>query len=187
MMKTLTKILFTIAVLLSTPKTTSTMEANIKHTAPASVSSVNASSNTPLVKADNIPNENTAFKTWMPYTAITNTASLQYKLQENAQTDEHGLRIYDDQYMVAVGTPYGDVGDKITVTLDTGRQLHCIVGDSKGDRHYHAIYNTNHEFVSANVLEFIVDRNTLDQDAKESGDISSIENFEGEVVSIERI
>lgn len=187
MMKTLTKFLFTIVVLLSTPKTIATMEANIKHTTPTSTLTEDAPNNVPLVKADNIPNENTAFKTWMPYTAITNTASLQYRLQQDAHTDGNGLRVYNNKYMVAVGTVYGSVGDTVTVTLDTGLKFDCIIGDSKGNRVSHNIYNNQGEFISANIVEFIVDKDKLNRAVKMSGDVSSIDKFKGEVISIEKL
>ena len=128
------------------------------------------------VQADGL---DTSFKAWMGYKAITNTQSTQYKLQQDAWTDDNGLRRYDKDYMVAVGTYYGSVGDRIKITLDTGETFNAIIGDSKGDRWYHPCSK------GANVVEFIVDTQELDSKAKEMGDISFIPFFEGEVVSIQ--
>ena len=111
----------------------------------------------------------TSMKTYMDYRAITNKQSLQYELQQGCYTDADGLRRYkDDEYVVAVGSKIADVGDYITVELDTGETLDCIVGDSKGDRWYH-LCGKGH-----NVVEFIVDTESLDPDAKRAGDVSCI-------------
>ena len=128
------------------------------------------------VQADNL---DTSFKAYEDYKYITNTESLQYKLQQEAWTDEYGLRRYGDEYMVAVGSYYGDVGDHIKVTLDTETTIDCIIGDSKGKRWYHLCDK------GANVVEFIVDTSALDPTAKKMGDISFIPNFEGEVIEIQ--
>ena len=111
----------------------------------------------------------TSMKTYMDYRTITNKQSLQYEIQQGCYTDEDGIRRYkDDEYVVAVGSKIADVGDYITVELDTGETLDCIVGDSKGDRWYH-LCGKGH-----NIVEFIVDVDTLDPDAKRAGDVSSI-------------
>lgn len=128
------------------------------------------------VQADGL---DTSFKAYEDYKYITNTESTQYKLQQNAWTDTNGLRRYGTfgDYMVAVGTPYGQVGDRILVTLDTDETITCIVGDSKGDRHYHSCAR------GACVVEFIVDTSQLDREAKNAGDVSCLD-LEGQVVSI---
>lgn len=122
----------------------------------------------------------TSMKTYMDYKAITNTASTQYQIQQDCYTDGDGLRRYKgDEYVVAVGSKIADVGDYITVELDTGEVLDCIVGDSKGDRWYH-LCGKGH-----NIVEFIVDVDTLDKEAKNAGDVSSIVG-DGNVKKIER-
>ncbi|MBQ0045289.1 MAG: SH3 domain-containing protein, partial [Mycoplasma sp.] len=52
-----------------------------------------------------IPNhsEYTGKKTWMPYTAITNRSSKQYKLQKLCSTGNYGIRTYNGRYCVALG------------------------------------------------------------------------------------
>lgn len=121
----------------------------------------------------------TSFKSYMDYKYITNTDSVQYELQQDAWTDENGLRRYGDEYMVAVGSYYGDVGDHIEITLDTGEVLECIIGDSKGDRYYHLCGK------GANVVEFIVDTHKLDKTVTKMGDCSWIDGLEGQVLTIE--
>lgn len=123
----------------------------------------------------------TSMKTYMDYRAITDTHSVQYEMQQDCYTDENGLRRYKegDEYVVAVGSPIAEVGDYITVELDTGEVLDCIVGDSKGDRWYH-LCGKGH-----NVVEFIVDTESLDPDAKRVGDVSCVVG-DGNVKKIER-
>lgn len=112
----------------------------------------------------------TSMKTYMDYRTITDTNSVQYEMQQDCYTDADGLRRYKDgdEYVVAVGSPIADVGDYITVELDTGEILDCIVGDSKGDRWWHECSKGH------NVVEFIVDVDTLDKEAKRAGDVSCI-------------
>ena len=122
----------------------------------------------------------TSMKTYMDYRTITNRESTQYQIQQECHTDEDGLRRYKtDEYVVAVGSKIADVGDYITVELDTGETLDCIVGDSKGDRWYH-LCGKGH-----NVVEFIVDTESLDKEAKNAGDVSCIVG-DGNVQRIER-
>ena len=131
-----------------------------------------------IVQADGF---DTSFKAYEDYSCITNTESTQYKLQQQAWTDANGLRRYGDEYMVAVGSYYGSVGDHIIVTLDTETTLECIIGDSKGERWYHSCGK------GANVVEFIVDTNFLDKTARKMGDCSYIEGLDGEVIEIQKV
>ena len=123
---------------------------------------------------------NTSMKTYMDYRAITDRESVQYMVQQECYTDDDGLRRYKgDEYVVAVGSKIADVGDYITVELSTGEVLDCIVGDSKGDRWWHKCSKGH------NVVEFIVDVDTLDKEAKNAGDVSCIVGT-GNVKKIER-
>ena len=68
------------------------------------------------------------FKSYMSYTAITDEDSMQYKMQEGAWTDENGFRIYDDKYMVAMGTYYAqECGEEFIITLDGGKEIEVII------------------------------------------------------------
>jgi len=142
-----------------------------------------------------VPDGDTSFKTYMSYKAITNTESAQYQLQQKAKTDENGLRIIDDDYYcVAIGSYYSDsIGDKFLVEFEDGTRIKIIIGDFKADIHtdktnrYTNIYDSNDNFISHNVIEFIVDMSTLDKTAKSWGDISAIEGFDGNIVAIYKI
>lgn len=141
-----------------------------------------------------LPDDDTYFKTYMSYRAITNTRSAQYKLQQDAWTDTNGLRRYGDDYMIAVGTFYSDtVGERFKITLANGFEFTAVVGDIKADRHtdsknmYTPVYNANGKVISANVIEFIVDTSSLPRDVRLMGTVSAINDFEGNIKTMEKI
>lgn len=119
----------------------------------------------------NVPNDikgcKSYKKTHMSYTAITCKSSDQYKLQRKAYTDKKsGIRMVDDYYLIAVGSYFADhVGEKLVVTMESGKQIPCMVGDFKRNDHtdrthrYHTggyddgIYYEG----DGSVIEFVVD------------------------------
>lgn len=122
------------------------------------------------------------FKSYMDYEAITNKNSEQYKMQQQAETDPDGCRVYNNRYCVAMGSYYSkQIGTPIDVTLDTGVVIPCVLGDAKNDIHT----NATHQVGSHNdVVEFIVDVDNLDSEAKRDGTLSSIPKFKGNVVEV---
>lgn len=140
-----------------------------------------------------VPNEDTSFKSYMNYTAITDKKSLQHKMQQEAWTDENGLRRYNDAYMVAMGTFYANgCGEYFEVTLESGESFTVVTGDIKSDSHtdgrnmYSPIY-IDGEMKYANILEFIVDTSDLSRSVRRSGNIGTIDRFGGQIKTIERI
>lgn len=141
-----------------------------------------------------VPEGATYFKTYMGYKAITDKSSEQYKLQQEAYTDEYGLRKIDDYYLVAIGSYYSTtIGDKFVVYLEGGNRIKVIVGDFKDDAHtndthqYKSIYDMDGNFISKNVIGFIVDTSALDKTAKKLGDVSAIEGLNGNVIAIYKL
>ena len=137
---------------------------------------------------EHIDDLDTSVKTWMDYRAITDTSSPQWRLQQDAYTDENGLRKVGDYYCVAFGTGISNgIGSKFKVTFDNGNEILVIVADHKADRHtdktntYMKINN------KANIMEFIVDSNKLDNTAKVMGDVNYISGFEGQIIYIEGV
>ncbi|MCL2507977.1 MAG: hypothetical protein FWF05_02240 [Oscillospiraceae bacterium] len=143
----------------------------------------------PLVKSTDyeIPQGDTSFKTYTYYTSL-NRNSAQWKLQQEAYTDENGLRKMGGDYMVALGSYYsGTLGERFLVTLDGGETFTVVVCDFKSDRHTDSA--NQYSPVNAqmkNVVEFYVDKN-LDSAAKRMGDVSYIEGFKGNITAIEKI
>lgn len=131
---------------------------------------------------------NTSFKAYMDYRTITSRGSTQYKMQQQAYT-ENGFRKLDGRYMVAMGSYYGYCGDKFNITFDTGTTIPVIIGDSKADRHtdsLHMYKPMKHGY--GNVVEFIIDSRTIDPIAKKMGDVSHVSaELQGNVVKIEKL
>ena len=124
------------------------------------------------------------FKSYMPYTAITNKKSKQYKLQQIASTGAYGIRVVDSRYLVAIGTAFNaEVGTYIDLILEDGFVIPCIVGDVKADKHT----DSSNMITLHNgcVSEFLIDSKTLHKSIKKSGDVSSCnENWNGCVRAI---
>lgn len=120
----------------------------------------------------NFPTNN-GFKSFMPYTAITDISSMQYELQISlAHTGNFGIRQVGDRYCVAVGSAFNvDVGTYIDLILENGNIIQCIVGDIKSPNDTMEDNITTAE--NGCVSEFIVDINFLESDIKRDGDISS--------------
>lgn len=123
------------------------------------------------------------FKSYTDYRLLSKS-SKQWQLQEQAYTDENGLRKIGDAYLVALGSYYGTkLGTRYTVTLSNGSVFDIILCDSKQNRHTDA---KNQVCLSnGSVLEFYVDSAKLPKVVKRSGSISSIDKFSGYVVSID--
>lgn len=141
-----------------------------------------------------LPKHNTDFKAFMDYRYITDTTSDQWELSQIAYTDEYGLRKVDDYYCVAMGSYYSEnVGDKFEITLENGNKFNVIIGDLKQDCHtdatnqYTPVYDNNGNFYGANVIEFIVDDNVIDEMVLTLGTISYYEQFEGNITNIKKI
>lgn len=115
------------------------------------------------------------FKSWMTWDVNDknrfNTDSNQYKLQLKAETGKYGIRTVDKRFCVAVGSGYSStIGQYIDVVLENGTVLECIVADQKADEHTD---DTNrYHRIDGSVVEFIVDSEDLNSDARYHGDMS---------------
>lgn len=136
-----------------------------------------------------IPLGDTSFHSYMSYRAITNTASPQYRLQQKAYTDEQGIRCVGKDKCIAVGSYYSTtIGDRFKITLSSGNSFTAIVADGKSDMHT----DSTHMFRPVgygkkNVIEFVVDTSKLDSRVRQSGNIGTYSNYNGNVVSIQKI
>ena len=125
------------------------------------------------------------FKCYMDYRAITSTGSPQYQLQQEAYTDEYGLRKVDDFYCVALGSAFGsEIGARYIITLGNGNQVPAILADQKADQH--TTPDNTRDYGGA-VIEFVVDTPALPPTVRQSGSVGSIPEFAGEVVEIRRL
>lgn len=123
------------------------------------------------------------FKSYMPYTAITNKSSTQYKLQQQATTDSDGIRCINSKPMVAVGTGWGvNVGDNVLITCDNGNSFEAVVGDIKANSHTMSDNKTTAS--NGCRCEFIVDMNRLNKSVKTLGSVSALSKYNGYVVNV---
>ena len=127
--------------------------------------------------------------TYMDYRAITDTSSKQYKLQQDPYCviNEHGFLMYrDNWYVVAMGSYWGEIGDKFIVRLKNGTIIPIIIGDRKAnvDRKHYAQ-------VDGSVLEFLIDSSHSEMIKKKvqyHGLISTIyPEFDSKIISITKM
>ncbi len=133
------------------------------------------------------PSDN-SFKSYMDYRTITDTTSMQYELQKQANTDGYGMRMVDDRYCVAVGSYYSTtVGQAVDIIMKSGNIIHCIVADLKQDIHTDS---TNRQNPNGSIVEFLVDTDVLHGRIQKTGDISYFDTvwqvnlFSGEIDTI---
>lgn len=142
---------------------------------------------TPTEDKYSVPNIYTGFKSWMPYTAITNRYSAQYKLQHSqAYTDENGLRKVGEDYCVAMGTYYSSIiGDRFKITLETGNSFTVIISDIKSNAHT----DSSHRYTIHNncMIEFLVDKNKIPACIQTSGNVGSLSFFSGTIIKVEKL
>lgn len=131
-----------------------------------------------------LPSVDTSFKAYMDYRCITDKESSQWQLQEEATTDEQGMRRYGEDYVIAVGTYYAATcGDRFLVVLED-IAFTAVVGDIKADCHTDEqnMYYPMQDGMG-NLVEFIVDTDALSDDAKLLGDVSCL-GFEGKIMAM---
>lgn len=154
----------------------------------AEVLTVEESANIPV----DLPSaSNNSFKSYMDYRMITDTSSCQWKLQQNAYTDENGLRKIDEFYCVALGSGISDIlGKKYLITLDSGVQVKVIAAEQKSDRHT----DPTNKYIergdgSINIVEFIVQTESMPDIVRIMGDVSYMPGdlFFGNIIEMEEI
>ena len=99
---------------------------------------------------------NTA-KTYMDYRMTTVVSSRQYQfLNYECTVDKKTGFLYDDEGFIAValGSYYGEIGDRFYFTLDSGIVLPLVKGEEKADEDtdYSGCYHT----IDGSVVEFVI-------------------------------
>ena len=125
-----------------------------------------------------------SFKSYTDYRCLSRS-SAQWKLQEQAYTDENGLRKIGDAYLVAMGSYYGTtLSTTYQVTLSNGNSFTVMLCDSKADRHTDA----NNQVCSSNgsVIEFYVESDKMPSIVRQMGSVGALSQFSGSIVSIEK-
>ncbi len=138
--------------------------------------------------------ENTA-KTYMDYRMTTATDSRQYWfLRTECTVDPVTGFLYDEEGFIAValGSFYGQIGDRFYFTLDSGVVLPLVKGEEKADEDtdYSGCYHTS----DGSVIEFVID----DEYAASyfgsngngyvlDGNYNNYSLFSGSIVKVERV
>ncbi|MEE1302426.1 MAG: hypothetical protein UHD64_06545 [Bacteroidales bacterium] len=129
---------------------------------------------------------NDDFKSYMSYTTITSRASKQLKLQQQAHTDNNGLRCINGRPLVAIGTGWNlSVGDIALITCENGNNFEVVVGDIKAN----VDTKSDNKTTSYNNCrcEFIVDMSKLNSTVKKSGNVAVLDQYNGYVTNIQKI
>lgn len=135
-------------------------------------------------KEYDVPDTN-GFKSYLPYTSITDRTSLQYKLQNNyAYTGNYGIRMANDRYCIALGTAFNaEIGTYVDLVLKNGEIINCILADIKAD-----IHTEDNNMITAHngcISEFIVDKWALSEKVRIAGNISKCkEEWDSKVVKV---
>lgn len=147
--------------------------------------------------------EDTSFKGYMCLHTVTSTTSYQYKFLHSGDyeftTNENGILMYGDYYVVAMGSYYTGykVGSTFRITLDSGVVFDVITGDEKadGDTDANHMYRPKSEG-RGEIIEFIVacgmdgkscnQYHTMTGEERALGSLSSL-GFQGNVVKIEKL
>lgn len=91
--------------------------------------------------------------------------------KETIYTDENDFLRSEDAYVVALGSYFGEVGDRFVVTMEDGQEFIVVKGDEKSDHDAHI--DPTHRYHTfgdkANILEFIFGCGTTVKDPKAYG------------------
>ena len=151
-----------------------------------------------------LPNiSDTSFKGYMCLHKVTYVDSYQYKFLHSGDfefhTDENGILMYDNYYVVAMASYYTKykVGSTFRITLDSGVVFDVITGDEKADKDtdelnmYRPKSNGRGE-----IVEFIIacgaegancnKYHTMSAEHRALGNLSSL-GFQGNVVKVEKL
>lgn len=126
------------------------------------------------------------FKSYMDYKCIKkNCKQGNIVYGKNAWTDGDGLRKSGEYYCVALGSYYGNIGDKFVIETDKGNTYKIIKADEKANRHT----DTTNRYTLANgcMMEWIVEINKMDGSVKSSGNIDNIKKVSGAITKITKI
>ena len=125
-----------------------------------------------------------SFKSYTDYRCLSRS-SAQWKLQEQAYTDENGLRKIEDAYLVAMGSYYGTtLGTKYKVTLSSGNSFTVMLCDFKDNRHTDG--NNQVCLSNGSVIEFYVESDKMPSIVRQMGSVGALEQFKGGIVSVEK-
>lgn len=137
-----------------------------------------------------LPNLSTNVKYCTDYRCYNIEGTPQKYIQDHSVTDEYGLRKFKGDYCIGLGTAYSNrIGDRFYIELDNGTSFTMIVSDIKADqdtdpsnRYCPCVdYDGN---LAANVLEFIMDSDSVSDEMYAYGSIHYYDYFDGDIVKM---
>ncbi|MBQ0036079.1 MAG: hypothetical protein KBT35_04080 [Firmicutes bacterium] len=95
-------------------------------------------------------------KTYMDYRLTSDTSSVQYRfIRNNLYVDNTGFLYDKDGFIaVALGSYYGNIGDRYYFTLDSGIVIPVVKAESKADGD---VYGGCYQRYDGSVIEFLID------------------------------
>lgn len=127
--------------------------------------------------------DNYNFKSYMDYRCITNKKSKQWQIVSESAPDNNGLMMFENKYYcIALGSAFGNVGDKMLIKLSNGKEFYAIKADAKAD--IHTTIEKGKISADGSIAEFIIDKNNLNRTVRKMGNVSALDNFSGSIVSI---
>lgn len=131
-----------------------------------------------------LPKGDTNMIFYEDYRCITNKNSAQYRYQQRCETNEFGIRCFNDKYYAAaLGSHYGtNIGDKFKVTLENGTEFYIFIGDYKapsGNNEYGTPCTNYDDENCTNVIEFIIDKKEVDRRVTRAGTFTALDIFGG--------
>lgn len=138
-----------------------------------------------------IPNNGTDWYTYMDLESITDKSSEQYRRKSNYWLDSSGIWCCNNDYVVAMGSGFGALGDRYMIITDKGNSYSVVIGDHKADidtdlNNCYSLTYVNGE-PKFNIIEFIVDTDSLNDNVKESGNVGDYYFIKGNIIHIEKI
>ncbi|MBR0462669.1 MAG: hypothetical protein IJJ00_08175 [Erysipelotrichaceae bacterium] len=134
-------------------------------------------------------------KTYMDYRSTTARDSRQYWfIHDELTVDKETGFLYDEDGFIgaALGSFYGEIGDRFYFTLDSGVVLPIVKCEEKAD--WDTDYSNCYHLSDNSVIEFVIDKNyalnyfgRLSNDYILNGNYNNYHLFKGAIVKVEKV
>lgn len=134
-------------------------------------------------------------KTYMDYRATTDRSSKQYWfIHDNLTVDEKTGFLYDEYGFIAValGSYYGEIGDRYYVTLENGTTIPVVKAEEKADQDTDS--TGCYHLCDYSVIEFVIDKNyainyfgQISNEYVLDGNYNNHSLFKGAITKIEQV
>ena len=139
-----------------------------------------------------LPPISTDWYVYMDVDSITDDTSKQYRLKSEYWILD-GICCHNSDYVVAMGSGYAEVGDRFEIETDTGNEYTVFVGELKSDSdtdqttHTYSPVYIDGELKYANIIEFLVETDKLDEKVKKTGNLRGKYFLNGNITRLTKI